>query len=545
MKKFLIIGFFCLLSTLAQAQIQLRITPSQLNVEDPFRLTLTLNGSQQGGIPDLTPLQKNFLILSTERRMNYSVINGQIHSLSEWSITLKAQKSGKLTIPAIKIGTEQTTPLTLDIAGSTKSQYKDPVDTSAPQKSLYLTTEINKKNPYINQQITYKVTLYNSKQILDANYQAPQVENALIIPLGGEKRYQREINNETYVVEEQNYAIFPQKSGPLRIKSPIFTALIYDFNPKRVKAQDKTINIKVAPIPKEYSGKKWLPAQKVRLFERYEHSEHTLTQGTTLTRTVILEGVGLPAQLLPKLHFAQANGFNVYPEKGKDKNRITQGELIGRTEFKITYLFNKADKVTIPELKLPWFNTETGKEELATLPEKTIEITPSSMPDIKQPTSSLKTPSLQPLSPNEGYFVSTTYWPWMLALFFALVWLITLILWKGEKYRRSTKKGHYKTVLRELHHACRKANPEQTGSALLKWAKVHWNDESLLNLTDLTRLTQDEGFIKQIHLLTQVLYKNQERTPWRGEELWQSIRRIKKTKQYIKETINNLPPINP
>lgn len=63
----------------------------------------------------------------------------------------------------------------------------------------------------MNQQIIYKVTLYNSKHLLDADYQGPQVENALLIPLGQEKRYQTQKNNINYLVEEQNYAIFPQK----------------------------------------------------------------------------------------------------------------------------------------------------------------------------------------------------------------------------------------------------------------------------------------------------------------------------------------------
>lgn len=202
----------------------------------------------------------------------------------------------------------------------------------------------------------------------------------MLVPLGEEKRYQTQKNGVTFLVEEQNYAIFPQKSGPLKIKPPVFTALIYDFNPERVKATDKPMNIEVQPIPKEYSGKVWLPAKQVKLMEQYENSDQTIAQGNTLIRTVILEGVGVPAQLLPALNFAEIDGVNVYPEKGKDKNRVTYGELIGRTEIKVTYLFNKAGKITIPELKLPWFNTETGKEEIATLPAKTFEVTPSLNP---------------------------------------------------------------------------------------------------------------------------------------------------------------------
>ncbi|MCW8470321.1 BatD family protein [Fluoribacter gormanii] len=551
MKKIIIIGFFCLFSAFANAEVHVQVEPSQASIDDSFRLILTQDNLQNGGIPDLTPLQKNFMILGTERRMNYSIINGQAQSSSEWTITLKPQKEGKVTIPAIKIGRDYTKPLTIEVTTGTTSQNSSK-DNSANQNNqdLYLTTEVDKKSPYVNQQIIYKVTLYNSKHLLDADYKGPQVENALLIPLGEEKRSQIQKNNVTYLVEEQNYAVFPQKSGPLKIKSPVFTALIYDFNPERVKAQDKTINIDVQPIPKEYSGKIWLPAKQVKLMEEYEQSEKTIAQGNTLIRSVIIEGVGIPAQLLPTLNFAETDGVNVYPEKGKDKNRVTYGELIGRTEIKVTYLFNKAGKITIPELKLPWFNTETGKEELATLPAKTFEVTPSNTPPATNTTQPTLSQNQQITQPTKEVSELTTTpekfdWAWIVAALFAFAWIVTLGLWGWQKRNKNTQRGQYKNVLNNLHKACAQANPQQTRDALLKWANLYWPDAPILNLTDLTRLTTDATFKKQVQILSQVLYKNKEKTLWRGDELWSSVQQLKKNNPRKKENEQALPPINP
>ncbi|CAM3031112.1 KQDN repeat-containing protein [Legionella steigerwaltii] len=550
MKKLIIIGFFYLFSAFVYAEVQVQVDPSQISIDDSFRLILTQDNLQNGGIPDLTPLQKDFMILGTERRMNYSIINGQTQSSSEWTVTLKPQKEGKLTIPAIKIGREYSKPLTIDVTTGTTSP-NTPSDTSTSSQknqALYLTTQVDKKNPYVNQQIIYKVTLYNSKHLLDADYQAPQVENALLVPLGENKRSQIQKNGVPYLVEEQNYAIFPQKSGPLKIKSPVFTALIYDFNPERVQAKDKTMSIDVQPIPKGYSSKIWLPAKGVKLFEQYENSDQTITQGNTLIRNVIIEGVGVPAQLLPTLNFADADGVSVYPEKGKDKNRITQGELIGRTEIKVTYLFNKAGKTTIPELKLPWFNTETGKEEIATLPAKTLEVTPSNTvpaASTSQPAVSKNQNTVKPIQTKSESPSTQFNWAWAVAALFALAWLITLILWAWQRGNKNTGKGRYKTVLNELHKSCTQGNPQRARDALLKWASLHWPDAPILNLTDLTRLTADASFKKQVQLLSQILYKNKEKTLWRGDELWRSIQQIKKNNAGKKENNNDLPPINP
>lgn len=553
MKKILVIAFFCLFNALAHAEVQVQIDPSQVSIDDSFSLILTQDNLQNGGVPDLTPLQKDFMILGTERRMNYSIINGQTQSSSEWTITLKPQKEGKLTIPSIKIGREHTKPITIDVTTGTTPKNTPSSNSPSSQKnqSIYLTTEVNKKNPYINQQVIYKVALYNSKHLLDASYQGPQVENALLVPLGEEKRYQTQKNGVTFLVEEQSYAIFPQKSGPLKIKPPVFTALIYDFNPERVKATDKAMNIEVQPIPKEYSGKVWLPAKQVKLMEQYENSDETVTQGNTLIRTVILEGVGIPAQLLPTLNFAEIDGVNVYPEKGKDKNRVTYGELIGRTEIKVTYLFNKAGKITIPELKLPWFNTETGKEETATLPAKTFAVTPSS--------NTAPTPNTSPvdITKNQNVITQPTKeinestsstpfnWAWVFAALFACAWLVTLVLWRWQRHSKNAGKGQYKTVLNTLHKACMQGDPQRTRDALLKWASLHWPDATILNLTDLTRLASDASFKKQVQTLSQVLYKNKGKSLWRGDGLWRCVEQMKKNNTNKKENESALPPINP
>lgn len=548
MKKIIIVAFFCLFSALAHAEIHMQVDSSQVSIDDSFRLILTQNNLQNGGIPDLTPLQKDFMILGTERHMNYSIINGQTQSSSEWIITLKPQKEGKLTIPAIKIGKEYTKPVIIDVTTGATSQ-NTPSSNAASQtnQDLYIVTAVDKKNPYVNQQIIYKVTLYYSKHLLDADYKGPQVENALLVPLGDDKRYQTQKNGVTYLVEEQSYAIFPQKSGTLKIKSPVFTALIYDFNPERVKAQDKTISIDVQPIPKEYSGKIWLPAKQVKLMEQYENSNATIAQGNTLIRTVILEGVGVPAQLLPTLNFAEAKDVNVYPEKGKDKNRVTYGELIGRTELKVTYLFNNAGKITIPELKLPWFNTETGKEETARLPAKTFDVTPSNtVPAASQPAITKNKSLPQPTKEISEITSPIKFnWAWAVAALFALAWLTTLVLWKWQKRNKNTGKGQYKTALNNLHKACVKANPQHTRDALLKWAHLHWADAPILNLTDLMRLTSDVAFKKQVHILSQVLYKHKEKILWRGDDLWRSVQQMKKNNAPKKENENALPPINP
>lgn len=533
---------------MAHAEVQIQVDPSEISQGEPFRILLTQPSLQSAnGIPDLTPLRKDFMILGTERSVNYSVINGQTQASSTWIITLKARKIGPVTIPPIKMGADQSTPLTINISAQDPSIQS--TSDNQQLQDIFLTTEVNEKKPYLNQQITYKVRLYNSKQLLDASYQGPKVDNALLIPLGNDKRYQTQKNNVTYLVEEQSYAIFPQKSGPLTITSPAFTALVYGFDPQRIKATSKDITLNVQPIPSQFNGQTWTPAKQIKLRDAYENLKQTIDQGNTLVRTITLEGIGIPAQLLPALHFADSDAFNVYPEKGKERNQVNQGEIVSRSEIKVTYLFNKSGKVTIPELKLPWFNTTTGKEEIAVLGPRTIEVTPSKtaaanasnpiqgtalVPQTNPETK--ETPSFTPVANN---------WAWMIAALFALAWLLTLGLWAWQKRSRAPGRGAYKRALQALHDACQQNNPQRCRDALLKWASLHWPDASILNLADLMRLSTDMLFKKQVRILSQALYQESEKTPWHGDELWRSVRNLKQTYASPQNKASSLPPMNP
>jgi hypothetical protein len=548
MKKLLIGICFGLFSVLVQAEIQVQVDPAQVTLGEAFKLSLSQGDPQNGGVPDLTPLQKDFVILGTERNVNYNIINGQTQSSSQWIVTLRAKKTGILTIPALKIGLEQSSALTINVEVSGNDNAQDLQNDSSQQDGVMLIGKVDEKKPYLNQQITYTVKLYLSKRFMDAKYQVPKVDDALVKFLGEEKQYQMVQNNINYVVVEQKYAIFPQKQGTLKIQSPIFSALVYDFDPQRIQVQDKPITLEVQPIPPQYKGKAWLPAKQIKLSEAYENSNQTFSQGSTITRTVTIEGVAIPAELLPTLNFDSTDAYNVYPEKGAENTQEKQEQLTSSTEIKVTYLFNKAGKVTIPEVRLPWFNTATGKEEVAVLAPRSIDILPSasaSMNNTSAPVVAQNKAVNQ--SPSETKLAAQTNnnGAWMVALLFAIAWIITLGLWGWQRHSRGIGRGLYKKALSDLNKACSESNPGNARDALLKWASLQWPDAPLLNLTDLTKLVRDAHLKKQLHILSQVLYGNEDKALWRGDELIRAVNSVKRVKSRAERKTKILPPINP
>ncbi len=529
------------------AAITVQVEPGKVQMGDTIQLILTTDDAQSGGVPDLTPLQKDFRIVGTERSMNYTFINGQSQSSSRWTVLLIAKKSGILPIPALQIGREQSPATQVEVTNEPTTSF-DTGSQASVQDEVMLKTEVNENNPYISQQVIYTVRLYNSGRLLDAEYQPPKAENALLIALGDADRYQTVENGRTYVIEEQRYAVFPQKSGTVKIIGPSFHALSYDTVPRQINKRSKITTLSVKPIPPAFNNKIWLPAKQVKLSEQYDNSAAVLSQGDTLVRTVTLQAVAVPGQLLPALDFS-GNQFSVYPEKPDADNIIRQQELIGKTTTKVTYLLNKSGHITIPRVELPWFNIVTGKAEVAVLPERTITV------EAKQQ-AVLQTMSSQPTSTDSKdlpvqkkvQFTAETVksfdMAWWLAGGFAAAWVITLIIW----WYRSNQMPHSNSkrlVLKRLQKACMDNNPYEARDALLHWATLQWPEFEMLNLNDLTKRLHDSQFKRQLHLLSQLLYSQDKKIPWQGKELWQCIVRFKKAKPFKNNKTGDLPPINP
>lgn len=558
MKRIIISLFLFCCYSIACAEVKLQLEFPKVQFGETFALTLSLEGLSNNVVPDFSPLQQDFTIVGTESNLNYSIVNGKSHSVSEWIVLLTPKKTGVLLIPALKVGVESTKPTSIEVVQHGKTSTQQTTDqvvrVKSPPKDIMLFTEVSDKEPYVNQQVTYTVKLYNSGRLLDASYQPPQVDDALFVPIGSGQRYQVNKNGRLYTVEEQQFALFPQKSGDLTIKPPSFTGLIYDFQPKREKVKGKPTVLNVKPIPAEYKGKNWLPAKQVTLSESYDKNTSSLSEGATLVRTIVLEAVAVPAQLLPKIDFGSSSEFSIYPEKPNDKNIFRQQDLVGTKTVKVTYLLNKAGKITIPPLSMSWFNVVTGKEEVSSLPGFNIYV---------KPTASSATPAtvnrpvavpVQPMTaanqqnvPKEVIRASTpqSNLAWWLAGGFAVAWLLTLLLWRWQKNKKENPGLNKNKVLNQLRDACLANNPKLAKDALLRWGHFQWPEANLLNLIDLENLVLDPDLKRQIRLLAEALYNNNRNSQpeWQGETLWQCIRTTKASR--VKSDKNNsLPPIH-
>ncbi|MGQ3891599.1 BatD family protein [Legionella sp. CNM-4043-24] len=543
--KQLITAILLFMASAVQAELTLELNESSVSVGQSFRLVLVEENGNTTANPDLGPLKKDFTIVGTERSTNYSIINNETHTSRQWTIVLIPKRVGTLPIPPLTVGQEQTQASSIEVreAGSGASVSGVVND----QQDVMLQAEVSTRQPYVNEQVIYTVKLYNSRRLLDAAFQPPSVEDGLLIPLGDARRYQESIQGRYYSVEEQKYAVFPQKSGSFAIRPPSFTALIYEDMPQQVSIKAPAITLDVRPASPDFKGKDWLPAKHLVLTETWDQPSRTLEQGSTLIRRIGIEATGLPAQLLPALSIPIQDGQRVYQDKAVEQNNLRQGNVVGNTTLNVTYLFNKAGETTIPAIQVSWFNTETGKEEVTILPERQLIITAAAnsspapaSPAVSQPVvedSSKASSEPTPVMPVQNSMV------WWLVGGLVLAWGVTLQLW--WKQRNKAEKPIPRTHgTRELKQACAANQAVQAQKALLTWAREQWPHASILNLHDICRLSSDQTLNRQIDILSEALYQAGE-TVWNGSALWQAVSSFRPDKSAARKASDDLPPANP
>ena len=542
MKKIVFILTVLVFSINAFALVTTQVESTQVNRGESFRLLFSYEGQARGIVPDFSPLEKYFEILGTSRSSQVSIINGKVTSNTQWIVSLVARKSGTITIPSLQFGNDKSESVKIQVT------KQDPIKSG---KDIFLSTSVDTKTPYVQSQVIYKVKLYYSKPLSSGDFKEPSAKNAMLMRLGKSKSYQETNNGRLYQILEQDYAVFPQKSGKITIESPIFKGavrvsgtnrigyLLSDLQqPISVTADDIELDVKA--VPSSFDSQDWLPAKNVKLTDEWGDLEKKNKIGVPITRTISFEATGLTAEQLPELKFSNTDKLNVYPEKPENKNSVVSNGVTGIKTIKVVYIPSKGGNITIPELSIKWFDTINNKTQVAKISEQSFSVVGEVA---ESNTANQKADQIEPKKENRQESSSNT--PWLIALFFGLAWGLTLIYYKFKKGNEhdSPEKNKY-DYKKELKKACLNHDPKQAQHALLQWAKNQWPDKTIYNLSDLAMLVRDKAFKHEINQLQECLYQANQKK-WTGNRLWECVTKLKNKTRPKKKTTNPLPPMNP
>lgn len=566
MKKYIFYTLLMLFLTLksAVASIVAEVSNSVQPLGQAFTLTLTADENISAS-PDLSVLNHNFKVYSTSvSRQNY-IINGKSSASTVWQIGLIALNSGEQEIPAIKVGNESSNPLKITV---TDGIVEDSAVKKAPVKNGYkLQAEPVNQNEkyYVQQQINYDVVLTDNGSIVSGNPQfVTDNSDWIILSLGNPQI--TNIKSQSGAALRQitfKYALFPQKSGTLRIPEVWFegyagnkdnslnnllnqdifnlainTPSLFGFEtPVSLKADSQTINI--LPVPADYSGKWWLPAKQVELSAEWIGEKPEFKAGEAVSRLITLKASGVTENQLPEINFKSAEGIKQYPEQPSRQGKISGQMPMAEQTVVNVYVPDKAGKLVLPEISVDWYNTATQQVEKAVIPAEEISVAASGIvaKNIKKPTSELlqlekPVPESQPI-PVYVYVV----------IAFAGGLILGFVLFKCRFTRVIKPQCETRTYPDFLIKKAYASDFRGLRDGLISWATGFYPEKPINNLKDVADAAGDEKFTALTEVILAKLYNPQDETLWNPKDFNTALKRIIKQKKQKKSKDNTLPPL--
>ena len=482
-------------ANLSWAELSATADRRTIAMGETLRLTLLGDAGEQPAEIDLTPLNRDWEILSRSSATNARFINGQNQVTRTLEMELAPLRQGTLTIPSLTAGGRSTTPLAIRV---------NPEPVVAPGDELVLfDASVDERSVYVQSEVILTVTLQQAINLDGGEISNFDIPDAVVENL--ERRsFQRRVGNRTWLVTELRYAVYPQKSGALSIPAIGFTArevqpgrsLLGARLGRRLRMASTPLEIDVKSVPTSFPGEVWLPARALTLEENWSIDPASLNVGDSTTRTLTLTARGLQGSQLPPLSSVQG-AVNIpelrfYPDQESiDQSELAEG-LQGRRVQSEALVARSGGTWTLPEIRVPWWNIETDRLEFATLPARTVVVTAIQTADqINDAT----------LSPNTSTAGTTLpLWLWAVS---AAGWLVSLalgiLLWLSRRQTAApsptpggakAKSASVRQALVEIRKAAEQQDATLLKKAILQWADLH-HDQRFSSLEALARVSTE------------------------------------------------------
>lgn len=570
MKKFWFgLCFSLFLTFTAQAQtLTADVNRREVPEGETFMLILTYDGSEKD-TPDIGVLNNDFTIYSVGNSVRNQMINGNFSSKRQWNLVLMPKSTGEITIPAIKLGSSESRPLTIKVIKAGEAYSGDNLQNGTPQPNqkprFFIQGSIDTPNPFVQEQMNYTVTLYDAGGLQG---QEPSFVNAdakdwVIRSLGNPEVKSVTINGINMREIKFNYALFPQRSGKLTVPQARFDGYYLtkseprvdpfrdlfrdDFMGFRLNMNDmfatrnpvtlvtKPIEADIKPIPQENGGNWWIPAQNVVLYSQFEPEKPQFKVGEAVKRNIYLKAEGVLDNQLPDISFKNIAGVKQYPEKPVVKSVVENGKVVSVAQIANVYIPNRAGEAVIPAISVDWFNVKTNKLEKATLPEIKINIEAGAPTAVSETVSDPE--QEENISPDKREKTtvtpsgSTAFNPYLLTgmAFILGILLTALFFMLHKKSVQPTAGVSVKDWQKYVIQKAQAGDLRALRDGIIEWCRDKYGNHSVTNLSDVAKTVGSKAFAAELDELSSALYSGNE-NEWNKDKFLKTFTGIGKQK---------------
>ena len=534
----------------AGASVVASVDRADIELNESFTLKITVDTSIDTE-PDASALDEDFFVGTRSQLSNTTIVNGQISRSRTWTYILMAKREGYLEIPPVIIGTEQSERVPISV--------RAPSNALPGEADIFVTTEVDHSNSYVQAQLLYTVKVYRSVATRQPRLSEPDIRGVeVLIEVAGEERsYESILNGKAYNVVERVYAIFPQQSGEIAIAPARFEARV--LRDGRITGrkifESEAVNVTVNPIPPPPDGfpdAVWFPARDVTLSEDWSRAPDRLPAGEPITRHITVSALGQLSTQIPVIDPAVADTVKIYPDKPELRDTAEASGIRAVRKDQYAMIGIAPGEVELPELQLPWWNINVGEWQLASLPGTSISILPSANAAVLPPVETEKPAPRQDANASANLVGQSSFWR-RVSEALGGIWLLTVAAWWWSRRpvshapKEPAPPPIYKQQAKFLKTA-RKAAKAVDGpgirAALLSWGRLEWPEDAPLNIGDLANRVA-MPLSAQLEGLCRADYGPQ-KDSFDGEALAKSLRTISVLQEQKEQRPTDvLPPLMP
>ncbi len=476
------------------SQVSASVDRNTIIVDESLTLTLVVTGSVSRDAADFSALQEHFRVSTPSFSQSTQIINGDMTRTVSWSVNLYPKSEGAFTIPSFTIDQQSSRPFNVLVL---------PLDATNDQpREYFVSAVLDNDNIYLQQQLLYTVKIHLSQDIQRGQLSLPILEGAVVEQIGEDQDYQDIIDGVRYRIIERKYAIIPQSSGDFTIKGPIFEAEVVTNSRRSFanfgrtksisrRAPDLAITVKAMPANYNYT---WLPSELVEIAEEWQGDVDAFTVGEPITRTITLTAMGLTKEQLPSIDLPYHPSFKVYPEQPSLATVQHSNKLIAQGVFNSAIIPEQAGSFVLPEVRIPWFNVNSGQTDFAIVPARTVQVSaqslqseaktqsnPKPLSSIENPTTVVASPTIQTVSNND---LNWLHYLLIATNIFTLILLYVLWLMRRNTKTKSLKQMPIAALSMSEEQAyahltkrLQQANTDGLAQALNKWLIILFKDQ--------------------------------------------------------------------
>lgn len=414
-------------SGLLQAQTRAWLDRDSIN--QAASVTLTIE-TDQSGAPDYTPLQADFTLSAQSSSRQLQMGGGATRNSAQYAVTLTPRRTGMLDIPALRVGNASTTPLLVKVEAA-------PMASRDSNALAFIETEVDDKQPYVQQSVGVVVRLYFATQLASGELVLDTPAAASLQRIGDDSTSVREVNGRRYNVVERRFLLIPERSGPLQLAGARFSGqgaggFFDDFFGRdngqlSARGADQTLQIRATPAN---APQPWLPLKNLQL--RYTAAPSSGRTGEAIAIEVEAIASGATKAQFPELPVPSlGDSAQVFAEPPQYDETFVGASPQLKLTRRYSIVPQQTGALTVPGIQMAWWDVAAGQARTTALPALNLQVAQGSNngmvpPPLAQPAAA-GSPALSATAlPAAGNPANSWLWP-ALAAGFALLWLATLI----------------------------------------------------------------------------------------------------------------------